>query len=184
MSALATLFGNPIHDALFVAFCIWNIAHHWIYVFTDVPLSARRMAFNAFFDLLGNGWRHVALTVFFPEQAWLLWLNYAHVAAHAFGLCWFLANADSFEAYGRTFQRREMPRGFYWINWLVEHNDGAFYAVVGVAVAATLPAWALLLIAMFVSPLFVPARAPSQPPAQAAQPAQPAHEPGAEQTLG
>ena len=51
----AHLARTTAHDAAYLGFCIWNVAHHMIYVYSRVPLSRARLIFNAGFDLLGNG---------------------------------------------------------------------------------------------------------------------------------
>ena len=157
---------SPLHGALFLAFCIWNVAHHMIYVYSRVPLSRTKLLFNATGDLLGNGWRHFVMVAFVPASPFagsldaLLWLNAFHASTHVFGIAWAGLHPQTMLPYVSDFQRRALPRWQLALNWLIEQNDMAFYALAGVLVGAELHPLLTMLVVMIAAPMWLP-KAPS-----------------------
>lgn len=146
---------HPIHDTLWLVFCAWNVLHHMVYTSTDLPLVGWRVCFNAALDGAGNLWRHLILLTYLPEQEWLFYLNYYHLASHAFGVTWYLYDSESMLRYLGTFQRREMNRVAFAFNWLTEQNDMAFYAFTAFVVGAQMNAWWVMVVLMFALPLLL-----------------------------
>lgn len=152
---LADVAHHPVHDSLWLVFCAWNVLHHMVYTSTRLPLVGRRVVFNAAADGAGNLWRHLVLLTYFPDQSWLFFLNYYHLASHALGVTWYLYDRESMLRYLGTFQRREMNKIAFAFNWLTEQNDMAFYAVTAFVVGAQMNPWLAMAVLMFALPILL-----------------------------
>lgn len=156
--------GGSVHGALYLAFVIWNVAHHMIYVFSREPLSRGRLIFNASGDLLGNGWRHLILVALVPQTSFaellgpLVWLNLFHAATHVFGIAWAALHPASMLPYVTDFQHRRLPRWQLTVNWIIEQNDMALYVLTGALVVPLVHPLLTMLVVMVCAPLWLPRR--------------------------